>query len=71
MLNVFQLKQELLKERQKSLTTLGSMLSTFNLDIVQKLPELRALECQNVRDVISRLIKTLQNKQGEIEEQIE
>lgn len=47
------------------------MLSSFNLDIVQKLPELRTLECQQVSDVISRVIKTLQNKQKEIEEQIE
>ena len=47
------------------------MLSTYNLDIVQKLPELRALEYQNTSDVIARVIKTLQNKQKEIEEQIE
>ena len=53
------------------------MLSTYNLDIVQKLPELRALEYQNLSDVIGRVIKTLkirktlQNKQKEIEEQIE
>lgn len=71
LLNVYQLKQELFKERQKSLSTLGTMLSSFNLDIVQKLPELRTLECQQVSDVISRVIKTLQNKQKEIEEQIE
>ena len=41
---------------------MGSMLSTYNLDIVQKLPELRALEYQNLSDVIARVIKTLQNK---------
>ena len=47
------------------------MLSTFNLDIVEKLPQVRALEIAQVRDVIARLVKTLYNKQGELEQQIE
>ena len=46
-------------------------MTTFNLDIVQKLPELRQLETQQTRDVFSRIIKTLLNKQSEIEKQIE
>lgn len=68
LLNVFSLKQELFKERQKSQATLNSMLSHFNLDIVEKLPELRRLETQQVQNVIQRIIKTLNNKQREMEQ---
>ena len=71
LLNVFSLKQELFKERQKSQATLNSMLSHFNLDIVEKLPELRRLETQQVQNVIQRIIKTLNNKQRELEQQID
>ena len=53
------------------MSQLNSMLTLLNIDIVEKLPELRALETKQVDDVISRLIKTLQNKQKEIEGQIE
>lgn len=44
LLNVYSLKQEVYKERQKSQATLSSILANFNLDIVEKLPELRRLE---------------------------
>lgn len=47
------------------------MLTIFNLDIVERLPELKALETKQVGDVIARIVKTLHNKQREIEEQIE
>ena len=67
LLNVYALKQELFKERQKSLSTLNSMLTTFNLDIVEKLPAVRELETKQVRDVVARIVKTLYNKQKELE----
>ena len=44
------------------------MLANFNLDIVEKLPELRRLESLQVQNVITRLVKTLYNKQREIEQ---
>ena len=47
------------------------MLTDFNLDIVERLPELKALETKQVGDVIARIVKTLNNKQREIEEQID
>ena len=43
------------------------MLTTFNLDIVEKLPAVRELETQQVRDVVARIVKTLYNKQKELE----
>ena len=62
LLNVFSLKQEVLKERQKSQATLNSVLANYNLDVVEKLPELRRLETQQVQVVMERLMKTLRNK---------
>lgn len=47
------------------------MISTFNLDVVEKLPELRRVETQQLQDVIERIVKTLLNKQREIQQQID
>ena len=53
------------------MSTLNTMFAQFNLNQSEKLPLARQFELQQVRDVFQRLIKTLQNKQKELETSIE
>ena len=53
------------------MSTLNTMFAQFNLNQSEKLPLARQFELQQVRDVFQRMIKTLQNKQNELETNIE
>jgi predicted house-cleaning noncanonical NTP pyrophosphatase (MazG superfamily) len=67
LLNVHQLKQDIIKERQTCHSYLSKVVRAFNTRCSEIIPQAKVQELAQLRDLFSRMIRLLSSKQEELE----